>query len=244
MGCLLSVTILVPCHVKTNEAVLQMQIKSSSISWTGTGEWLDEADLTEKFKNKPTQLKHILAHGKTFKDPASNVLLYEAMSYKSEYKESEQRTEERKRQLITKETIKPPKKLKVAKIPDGTIPAPQDEVQVPIPPAAEKKIASFLSSAPDLVAKLATLVAEAKSAQLKQYVPAFAVTTAGNMITEMEEVLTYLKRLSQDKRCGKFELKKLLPELVPKKDELKKLTDKLQSYVTDAEGAHLAEANA
>ena len=64
---------------------------------------------------------------------------------------------------------------------------------------------------------------------------------------EMNDDMIQLKEKSEDikreQQFGKVALALFLREIVSKKDDCKKLTDKLKTYITDAEEAH-AEAGA
>ena len=50
------------------------------LSFKGTGEFMDLADLTEKFKDKPEQLASIKKHGKTLWDKNRGCTLYEVVA--------------------------------------------------------------------------------------------------------------------------------------------------------------------
>jgi len=217
--------------------VLQSQIKQSTVTWVGTGEWVDEEDLNSKFENKPTQRDHILANARKFTDPTTNTVKYEVMTYKSEYKDMEQRTEERKRQVSTEERIRPPKKAKMAPIQnDGE--ADPDERQVPISASVTKKIVAFGEWHAKEAGKLQELVTEAKSAELKEYIPGHVLRKAEEMNEDMIQLKEKSETIKQEQKFGKVALAIFLGEIVSKKDECKKLTDKLKTYITDAEEAH------
>ena len=52
-------------------------------SFAADGDWLDEDDVKEMFKNKPEQFKHVLANAKTMTCPVRGITLYEVLKYKS-----------------------------------------------------------------------------------------------------------------------------------------------------------------
>ena len=222
--------------------MLQSHLKQSTVTWVGTGSWLDEEDLRKQFGDKPTQCDYILANAKRFTDPCTNVVKYEVMTYKSEYKDIDQRTEERKRQVSTEEKIRPPKKAKMAPIQnDGE--ADPDEKKVPISQAITKKIVAFGEWHAKEAGKLQELVTEAKSAELKDYIPGHVLRKAEEMNDDMIQLKEKSENIKQEKQFGKVALAIFLREIVSKKDECKKLTGKLKTYITDAEEAH-AEAGA
>jgi len=222
------------------EAVLQSQMKSSTVTWVATGEWLDEEDINQRFEGKPTQRDHILNNAKRFTDPGTNAVKYEVLTYKSEYKDTEQRTEERKRQVSTEERIKPAKKAKIAQIKnDGE--ADPDEKQVSISQSVTKKIAAFGEWNASMSGKLQELVTEAKSAELKEYIPGHVLRKAAEMEEDVIQLKETAEKIQQEKKCGKVALALFLREIASKRDECKKLTEKLKTYITDAEEAHAEE---
>lgn len=217
-------------------------MKQSTVAWIGTGEWLDEEDLQRQFEKKPTQRDYILANAKRFTDPSTNTVKYEVMTYKSEYKDIDQRTEERKRQVSTEEKIRPPKKAKMQPIQnDGE--ADPDEKKVPISASITKKIVAFGEWHAKEAGKLQELVTEAKSAELKAYIPGHVLRKAEEMNNDMIQLKEKSEDIIREKQFGKVALALFLREIVSKKDDCKKLTDKLKTYITDAEEAH-AEAGA
>ena len=48
---------------------------------TGTGKFIDEADLREKYKGKVEQFEAIKANARSFMHPTRNVMLYEDTEY-------------------------------------------------------------------------------------------------------------------------------------------------------------------
>ena len=56
---------------------------SSSLEMIGTGNWLDEDDLNDKYKNKPARLAAIKKNTETYFCTKGEVLLYEDMIYQS-----------------------------------------------------------------------------------------------------------------------------------------------------------------
>jgi hypothetical protein len=57
--------------------------ESISQSFATSGDWIDEIDLKEKFKDKPDQLRSIMANAKQIWCPIRSTTLYEVLNYKS-----------------------------------------------------------------------------------------------------------------------------------------------------------------
>ena len=56
---------------------------TNTVSFKGTGEWFDEADLTTKYVKKPQQLAAILRNTRKVYDTIREITLYEDMKYVS-----------------------------------------------------------------------------------------------------------------------------------------------------------------
>ena len=64
------------------DTIAQMQTESSELVFTGTGDWLDEADLRQKYESKPDVLERILKLAKTM-DDAIKGKLYQDTHFQS-----------------------------------------------------------------------------------------------------------------------------------------------------------------
>ena len=60
----------------------------------GVGQFFDEQDLKEKYKNKPEQFDAILKNAKTMEHPTRNVTLYEDLDFESRHDKSVENTHE------------------------------------------------------------------------------------------------------------------------------------------------------
>ncbi len=100
--------------LKTTATKSHLLVESEGFN--ANGDWLDEADLTEKYKSKPQQLESILAKARSFTHPIRGCLLYEDVEFKGQASHVTKRREEVTISAETEETAKkPPKKVKVAK---------------------------------------------------------------------------------------------------------------------------------
>ena len=87
---------------RLQETVTESKKTSSAVSFEGTGDFLDEIDLEEKYKNKPDQLAAIKANTRTYFCPVRQVQLFEDVKYKRTAVETEEyaKVQKRKRQSI------------------------------------------------------------------------------------------------------------------------------------------------
>jgi len=77
-------------HLKLaiSQTIEHHQHLSQKQVFSGNSEWLDEADVMERFKNKPDQAEHLLKHAKSFVCESRGCKLYEVISYTSKASES------------------------------------------------------------------------------------------------------------------------------------------------------------
>jgi len=218
-------------------------MKTKTVTWEGTGDWIDEEDVRDKFQNKPTQRDYILQNAKTYTNPSTNAKLYEVMTYKSHYKSEEKRTEERKRQLNGQQKIKGAKKIKVTKKAATEGEEPVDEPKVELPKFAAKRIETMLPKFQELTTQLANVITEAKAAELQPYIPKHVIEKADALESELATFIDLLVDIQRD-GCGKNNLKKVLATINLNKRKCDEMTEKLTSYVEDAEEALFATKNA
>ena len=70
------------------EAVAEHTQSTSHVELVGTGDFIDEADLKERYKNKPQRLEGIIQHTRRMVCPISGCELFEDMIFKSQQRES------------------------------------------------------------------------------------------------------------------------------------------------------------
>ena len=95
---------------------------TSTVSLKGTGAFLEEADLREKYAKKPEQLEAILRNTRPVYDPIRETTLYEDMKYVSGFEDNEEESKASGSAIIQEGRLKPkkaakkePKKPKIAK---------------------------------------------------------------------------------------------------------------------------------
>ena len=74
--------------------------------FVATGEWIDEEDLNQKYKDKPDQLAAIQAKARTLKHPTRDVTLFEDLTFTATAPVGQKRTDEKTAQFETQEKMK------------------------------------------------------------------------------------------------------------------------------------------
>ena len=144
------------------------------------GDWLDEVDLTEKYKSKPEQLKSMLQNAKRMEHPTRKVTLFFDANFKSTATEElEKRCEERA--VATSETFKkaPPKPKAKACL--------ASKKKKAKPPPSKKQMDNLRAAAAKAEAvaeQMADLSAQA--AENSDFVPKGAFETLVNQRAHME----------------------------------------------------------
>lgn len=86
-------------ETKVTDAVMLATIKSSSTSFTGTGDFKTEEDLRKDWAHAPHVADNIIANGRQFKDDVKGVTLYEDVKYQSKQEDSVSNVETRKMKM-------------------------------------------------------------------------------------------------------------------------------------------------
>ena len=133
-----------------------------TVSFKGTGDWLDNPDLKIKCAKKPSQLDAILRNTRTVYDNTREVTLYEDMSYSSGVG-NEQEKAESKESKVTQEG-----KLKARKAEANAAKPPK--VPGGISDSEAKSLQQYIAAAQDIVIELAATMEEIRNADLQDFV--------------------------------------------------------------------------
>eukprot|EP00973_Karenia_brevis_P084408 11714492-Karenia_brevis.AAC.1 len=94
-------------EARMQEQMIEITKKESTVEMVGTGEWLDESDLKEAYKDKPEQYEHVKANTRTMTDSCRGVVLFENMKYSTRTRDAESNyTEEQRQWHILKDVMK------------------------------------------------------------------------------------------------------------------------------------------
>ena len=167
-------------HLKMQEAISQRVTKKSSVKFVGTGEWLDEQDLEEKYAKKPDQLANIKHNTRTMVCPIRRVKLFEDVKFTSETVDEECRTEERKRKI----EMAPPR-LPKAKAKAGAKAIGNQVVDAKLKAGDKKKLSKKADAMK--ACRLSLLDMAQKSERLKEYIPAYILKHSHYVIGQLSE---------------------------------------------------------
>jgi len=197
---------------------------AETMSFKGTGDWLDSPDLKTKYAKKPSQLAAILRNTRTVYDNMREVTLYEDMSYSSGVG-NEQEKAESKESKITQEG-----KLKARKE-EGKAAKPP-KVAGAISDSEAKSLQQYISDAQDIVIELAAIIEEIRNAELQDFVIAASLKEAPLVALKIKEFLAMAEG-SLESKAGDFkELKHLMDTTV--KGSGKSCVKSLKSQVKSA----------
>ena len=91
-----------------SEVVVQVKATESLTSFEHDGNFMDLADMTDAYKDKPEQLAHVLANTQKFFCPIAKTTMYSKPQYKINMKETESTKETQRREIARRqEAIKP-----------------------------------------------------------------------------------------------------------------------------------------
>ena len=112
-----------------------------------------------------------------------------------------------------------------------------------MPEAAVKKVDAFIPKLESMATKFAGALTEAKSQELKKFIPQHVLVKAEAFEAELADFSDMLANIKKD-GCGKVQLKGVLAALNPLKVKAEEMTEKIATYVEDAEEAAAAAAAA
>ena len=96
----------------TQAVVSHETIRETDFELVGSGTFIDEDDLTEKYKTKPQQLPAMLKNAKKVEDPIRECTLYEEMTYVAKTSNKEKLKESSFRSITKERESKKAKKAK------------------------------------------------------------------------------------------------------------------------------------
>ena len=178
---------------------------TTTMSFKGTGEFLDKADLTEKYAKKPQQLASILSNTRKVYDPIRHTTLFEDMLYVSCVANEE---EEASESSITHEGNLKPKKAAKTESKEPKI--AKDKVAPAGPPgppqiseAQATSLNKFLEVFTCIQHELAAGLQVIGESNLKDYVIAATMTHVTVFMFQLQE-FTAMLELSLETKVGDF----------------------------------------
>ena len=231
---------------RLQESVTEYKRTSSSVEFTGTGEYYDEEDLKKRYEGKPEQLKNLLANTKTYYCPVKQVWLFEDVTYKRVARDAEEtgRVEKRKVQMIPKDDgeaagnepeERATKKNKGNKNKDNK----SGGSQLPKFKAGEKKkMQRKMEGMTGKRLQLLDLCCKAKSEKLKALVPGYVLSASEKIV---DEAITFTSEFERILASDHGDSKDLLERIDRNTEALNEAAARLKCQVEQAQEFLTAE---
>ena len=171
---------------RLQETIVESKRNSTSVTFEGTGEYFDEMDMNEKYKNKPEQLANIFANTRNYFCPVRQVWLYEDVKYKRIAQDTEEvsRVDKRKRQMIPKDQAGNQDSAGSSKKGKKQLSTVENPNMPKLKSGEKKKILKKIEALTTKRLHLMDQCAKAKSEKLKALVPAYVLEAADKTIDE------------------------------------------------------------
>jgi hypothetical protein len=183
------------------EKITQSRITTEIRSFKGTGDYMDLEDITDKYKNKPLRLQAILRNTKTIWCKVGECTLYEDVNYERSVEEKDEKTEEKKREMIADRKLKKTQVVR-EKAPKKTKAITNGEVSdKPLSAAALIKYAKDCEKLDEIRKKLSSQLEEACGQELVHLIPAYVVNSGNAAVAKIREVYAMVE-LAMESRMG------------------------------------------
>lgn len=188
------------------------------------GKYLDEADLREKYKNKPEQLEALLSCARTKVHPTRRCVMYEDAEMKSSSANVEETQEKKRRMMETETFIKKVKNSKPVRLDPEN---PADDPEVTISKGLFKKMEAFQTKYGTMITVLLAQQATVKSAEYANLVPQFQVEKHSAAIEALEKCQATVAAAQTAKTSKKSEAMQLNDDMITTLKDSKDMKDKI-----------------
>ena len=114
-------------NMKLRENFTEQHVESDTTDFNNNGHFMDEDDMTEKYKNKPQQLESIWLNAARIYCPVRNIQLYADPDYTMNLNNKGERSKRGSRTMERDMNVRAAKKLKKEKTPKGEVCEPAIE---------------------------------------------------------------------------------------------------------------------
>ena len=166
-------------RVHMDLVITESETDVHSVSFTCSGGFFDEQDITDKYKDKPDQLKAIFENAQVVTCPVRKVKLWQDPQYVLAQKTENVKRREEKREATQESVVKPAKKAKTAQEPKAKLPKEEGTLRPPDIARLQKiqeKLMSTMTSWEECFHNLRGSPANGPS--VEEHVPKFAVAKA------------------------------------------------------------------
>ena len=214
------------------ESIEKCTIYRSFTSLRSHGNYLDEDDLREKYKQKPEQLKSLMETARTITHPTRKVLMYEDADISLTDLQEEDNTERRKRNVEMEEKLKPAKKPKTKAKAKGKNKPDEEGPEKPISKQMTTKWAKFQKAMPARMTLALTQQATATSAEYVSLIPQFQVKKLNDAISRSDTTVERMEAVIQRAAATKQEQDTLCEEMAEALENMKTITEKMEGHPT------------
>lgn len=173
----------------------------------GTGNFIDEEDLKEKYAKKPLQLAAIMKNTKRFRDPVRECTLFEDVKFTAVVS-NEQRVETEKKRTMTQDREK--KRAKKAKSEEGGKAAKVEPGEPkPFTESQTKAVAKFIESTGSYYIKLGEAITVVEAEGLGDFMNAKFMTSVQGCHCKIKEALAEFT-VAKDNNAGSLPALKAL----------------------------------
>ena len=193
--------------VAIQEATIRVTKRVESIEFNGTGEFMDEADIREKYGKKPEQAEAILQNSRSMFDPMRQVILYEDMKYNAKVGNSDM-LETTTGLTITHDRCvkgKPAKKAQSAK--GVAIKGEGVEKAIGLSESQKISLEQLTADIADLNGKLHVELQTIKTNEVQEYMVQATITQAEACGFKLKEYVAIVE-LALDSNSGDFKVLK------------------------------------
>jgi hypothetical protein len=189
------------------ESVSQVEAEVSKVLQSGTGNFIDEENLKEKYAKKPLQLAAIMKNTKRFRDRVRECTLFEDVKFTTVVS-NEQRVETEKKRTMTQDREK--KRAKKAKSEEGGKAAKVEPGEPkPFTESQTKAVAKFIESTGSYYIKLGEAITVVEAEGLGDFMNAKFMTSVQGCHCKIKEALAEFT-VAKDNNAGSLPALKAL----------------------------------
>ena len=178
--------------------------------FAGTGDFLDETDLEDKYKNKPERLAAVKEHARTYTCPVTKTLFYEDIKYSSSTTETSTRIRELQQLMSTEKTVKRAKtkaKAKAKAVASDSAAIEGGEVEQPkilLTEPQSKTVEKWVGDLEKLTDELDKLVKEIEAPENKEWaelLPVWVVSQCKAKVAHSTAMQAGYNIMNESKNC-------------------------------------------
>ena len=222
-------------------AIQSSSYKKQSTVFDEHGDFFDEEEVNEKFKDRPSQLASLLAKGRRMRCPVRGVELIWVPTYSLSIKKEHGDAEERKQVVQQDTTVK---RKKIEKENAGTkgnrntrprVDGDNPPADVPLGNAQVQRLEKAIPLLEDARLRAVTACVNASAPEMQDYVPRRYLEKSKVASNKFEAYVAEANKLMADKKGAKGEATSFFSRLKEETATIKEITQTLNGYVQEKE---------